>query len=345
MSELDEGIGSQLDQEIGELRTVLALVQLSAPVVALVSLELIDRLRRRAEGEDGDAPLDEARQVADHALGLLPADDANRAAVLTERALTLELRFQRRGAYADLDEAIGTWRRLAAEVPMSRSALAETMAHLGSLLRLRLGGLVLTADDDTIVAALTETHRTLLIARDSLAEGSPDLPETCWLLGLCWGDRYELEWDPRHLDRAIAEVDASLRLAPDRSGDRHYVLAKALHQRAALQDAAGAAEAAGQPRSDLTAALNHIQIALRMVDPTDPFRLDVLYAAATIAVAELEVSPASVDQAVLRSWADALQAHYDRADPQRATDEAQAADEIVARILAALVNPRSVRRR
>lgn len=336
MAELDESIDPRLDDEIAELDLALSLITMSAPVTAVICTELADKVRRRAERDGDSASLDESLRIADHALRILAPHDPNRGAALLERALTMEQRFHRSNEASDLDEAIRTWRLLAdTAVAPPEAAKAEAFARLGGLLRIQLGVLVRTADDDTIAAALAETHRTLLTARGRLADDSPSLAETCWLLGLSWGDRYERERDPHHLDQAIAELRHCLRLASDPSGDRSHALAKALHERAVLRYDAGQLR---QARQDVAASMDQIRDALATVDPADQFRVEVLWTAATIAINGLDVASEAVDLTELRAWADLLLAHYDDTDPDRATDEAQAADDMRARILVAILD-------
>jgi hypothetical protein len=156
------------------------------------------------------------------------------------------------------------------------------------------------------------------------------LAETCWLLGLCWGDRYARERDAGHLDAAIAAVTRSLKLAPDQSGDRHLALARALHERALLcQDGGLVVDA----RSDLRAATEQARAALDAVHPTDPLRIEVLWTAVTIAVAHRDASPETMELALAQAWADQLRAHYDQTDPYRATDDARAADGVRAAMI------------
>lgn len=307
MSASRQDRNSHLDEEIAELRSILSLVRRSTPVIALVCVELARRLRNQAARDDDDAAVDEALGLTDRALHLLPADDPNRCVALIERALTLEQRFHRCRHQVDLDAAIIIWRQLAnADQSAAGPLVGESTARLGSLLRQRVSVLVDTADDDTIAAALVEAQRTLLAARNCLPEDSPSLAETCWLLGLCWGDRYEQERDPRYLDRAIAEIGESLRLAPDPWGDRHYALAKALHERARRRREARREGGDDQIEADLAAALQHIRVALSTVEPTDPFRIEVLWAGVTVAITQMDVAPTSVDVCEVRAWVDDL---------------------------------------
>jgi hypothetical protein len=339
MSDPVDDFDPQLDERISELRTILSLVQLSGPVVVQTTVDLIDLLRQRAERDDDGAVVDEALQVAHHALAMLPPDHEARLGVLVEQALTLEHRFDRNGDAADLDAAIGIWRGLAdPDVPAPRASVAVATAQLGCLLRLRLSLLVETADDETVAAAMTDAQQTLQAARDMLPEDAPNLAETCWLLGLCWGDRYEIDRDPYQLDRAIAEIGDSLRLAPDSAGDRTLAMAGALHERAATRWAAAANEVTDQIRGDLTEAVDLVRTALGLIGPDSPLYVDALWEAVTIGVTQLDASPDTVDLAELTAWTDQLGAHYDVVDPQRSDNAAQAAVAIQARVFAASVS-------
>lgn len=310
MSGAAEGCDPQLDEEITELQIVLSLVRLSAPVIALASAELADRLQRRGD-QAGPAPRGEGSgSTRDDWGGATPASDPDALAALVARALVFEYRFRRGHEPADLDRTIDEWRCLVrSDQSVPWPMVAETTAHLGSLLRQRLGILVETADDDTIMAALQEAHRTLQSARAMLPTDSPHLAETCWLLGLSWGDRYACEQEPAHLDRAIAEITEALRLEPDPSGDRHYALAKALHERAVLLRDSGPGDVTAQVTADLAAALEQVRIALQIVDPADPLLKEVLWTAVTIAIAQREAAPAAADVTELQAWTDRLLQH------------------------------------
>jgi hypothetical protein len=292
-----------LDDEIARLRDELTLVRRPTRVSAVACIQLAQRLRQRATRDDDDAVIDEALRLIDWAIEVLPPDDPSWHSALIERALTLELRFRYSREQADLDTAIVIWRRLASVDPLVQgSPAAEATARLGALLRQQAAVLINAgADDDTVTATLAEAHQTLVAARTCLPADSPSLAETCWLLGLCWGDRYEQERDPHYLNQAIAEIAESLRLTPDLSGDRHYALAKALHERARRHRKANRC-GVDDPAVDLASALHHVRAALRTVGPADPFRIEVLWAGVTIAITQTHIAPTDVDVTELRTW-------------------------------------------
>jgi hypothetical protein len=183
-----------------------------------------------------------------------------------------------------------------------------------------------------------EAHRALETARVASALGSPDLPGLCCLLGLSWADRYERELEPGHLDRAIAQIQQSLQLAPDHAGERDYLLACALRERAVLRREAAGNVFTLPSRADLNAAAHHARRALATIGTEDPLRVAVLTEAVVIAVTQLEESTAAVDMPALRAWAGQLRALHEQMDPAGTTAEAQAARALCARVLAAEVD-------
>ena len=329
--------GPLLDERIAELEALLPLAPPSTPDLAIIAGQLASLLRDRAERDGDDASVDRSLAVTEYALARLNPDNPSRPDVLAEKAMTLQMRYDRRGDMTDLETVIAIWRELAdSPTPDGDVSVAEALANLGLALWLRHQRLVADgSDDDAVGAALDEAQQVLHTAVNAAPADSPLQAIVRCLLGFCWAKRYEREGDPRQLDHAVAEVEAAARTLDEPLEAEHYgLLASLRHTRAAAAWAAAGHETTERVRADLAAARDWIRAGLDAVDPGDPERVDLLWVAATIAGMYAASSIDDADLAELSAWTGELVAHVDAIDPHGTTDEATAAHMIHGRVLA-----------
>ena len=87
-------------------------------------------------------------------LTAIPADHPDRVAMLSNLGLALQLRFERVGALADLDEAITVGRAAAQTAPADHPDRAGYLSNLSGALRVRFGRVGMLADlDEAITVA------------------------------------------------------------------------------------------------------------------------------------------------------------------------------------------------
>ena len=147
-------------------------------------------------------------------LTAIPADHHDRVAMLSNLGLALQLRFERVGALADLDEAITVGRAAAQTAPADHPDRAGYLSNLSGALRVRFGR----------VGMLTDLDEAITVARAAVRAAPADHPDqaaTLSNLGGALQARFGRMGALADLDEAVTvireAVQATLADHPDRA--------------------------------------------------------------------------------------------------------------------------------
>jgi hypothetical protein len=210
-------------------------------------LNLAATLQVKYEQTGSRAALDEAVNVSRAALAAVPADDPERAGILSTLAATLVHRFEETGARADIDEGIEAGRAAVAATPANHPDRAGRLANLGAALRRRFVLFGAAADLD---AAITAGRG----AADLVGRGHPMESMIQANLSIALSVRFDRTGSPADLDEAIAAAQAAVGAAAVGHPNRAGYLSCLSHALVDRFDLTGR-------RSDLDAAVNAAQAA------------------------------------------------------------------------------------
>ncbi|MGI5162965.1 hypothetical protein ACQEU3_01230 [Spirillospora sp. CA-253888] len=160
---------------------------------------LVSALRRRAETFGDLAPLDEAVQVAEHALALMadgPGPRTFAGVVHADLSAALAQRHTLRGDPADLERAVELGRRALGELPADHPARATHLSNLGDALRTR----------HTVLGERADLDEAITLTRQAVAASRPSTVHRSWRLhnlAVALRNRYELSGARGDLDAAI----------------------------------------------------------------------------------------------------------------------------------------------
>ena len=147
-------------------------------------------------------------------LTAIPADHPDRVAMLSNLGLALQLRFERVGALADLDEAITVGRAAAQTAPADHPDRAGYLSNLSGALRVRFGRVGMLADLDEAITVARAAVR-------AAPADHPDQAATLSNLGGALQARFGRMGALADLDEAVTvireAVQATLADHPDRA--------------------------------------------------------------------------------------------------------------------------------
>jgi hypothetical protein len=153
------------------------------------------------------ADLNQAIVDAQAALDTTPPDHPNCAAILSNLAVALRIRFERTGDLADLDQAIVDAQAAVDATPIDHPNRAMFLSNLGLV---RLARFERTAD-------LADLDRAIVDAQAALGATPPDHPNWAAILsnlGLVRRARFARTGDLADLDQAIVDAQAAVDAAP-----------------------------------------------------------------------------------------------------------------------------------
>ena len=247
-----------LDAAIAALREDVHAAELGAALVLQANLAALLRERALLTTDPNTPDIDESIDLGVNLAGQVPDDD-HRAAILSNLASSLLVRFERRGRIADLDKAAQTAERAVAAAASDHPARSIYLANYSAILcdRYRHCG-----TDDDIPVAVAAAREAVRRPPDGISEHVTALTT----LGLALRNAAAISGDPEPLSEAIDAGRRAVHLA-DANG---WADANALIN---LSQAYLARFELTRLPSDLDDAANTGTAALSVCGPDEPVRV------------------------------------------------------------------------